>query len=353
MTEVFPRRNLGQAEDWGRKVEGRVRAAERTMVVRQQSDKGGNRNDAASLAQLGNMIDRIGDAITAMPVFQQRSASGGGFDVPAANAVRASTSFTVPAGKTTAQVVAYANAQAFYTRVGPPLVMGFAWPFPLSTVSGEFGPRINPITGLSENHNGIDFAPGGNPVIYSPNEGYITQAGWHDLRGNWIEMRHDGFDQPINTRYLHMRDAISWSVGQFVHKGDTLGVMGTTGQSTGTHLHWETHLSGTPVNPRGFMNTYGEGVIGGGGGPLDPLDLRIHAYLRINGTLSPDSFPEQNWDQASGDTFSLMAPNYGRTFAVTPGQNIPVQLELSPPTSGAIAADGRNYANLTTLARFT
>ena len=101
------------------------------------------------------------------------------------------------------------------------------------TVSSPYGYRINPITGASELHDGVDIAaPMGSPVV-APIAGTVTFAGWNGGYGNQVTLSHGGF----STFYAHM-SAILASVGQLLQAGQVLGQVGSTGMSTGPHLHW-------------------------------------------------------------------------------------------------------------------
>ena len=100
------------------------------------------------------------------------------------------------------------------------------------TISSPYGYRINPITGASELHDGVDIAaPAGSPVA-APLAGTVTFAGWNGGYGNQVTLSHGGF----STFYAHM-SAILASVGQLLQAGQVLGQVGSTGMSTGPHLH--------------------------------------------------------------------------------------------------------------------
>jgi murein DD-endopeptidase MepM/ murein hydrolase activator NlpD len=108
-----------------------------------------------------------------------------------------------------------------------------------------FGPRRDPKTGGRRMHNGSDFAgkPGTN--IYATADGVVTHAGWQSGFGRLIKIRHDF---GIETYYAH-NSRIRVSKGQRVSRGDHIADMGSTGRTTGTHLHYEVRVNGTPVNP--------------------------------------------------------------------------------------------------------
>lgn len=113
--------------------------------------------------------------------------------------------------------------------------------------SSTFGRRKHPVTGAYKMHWGVDYAaPKGTP-IYAAGTGTITKRGRNGAYGNMVEIKHaDGFI----TRYAHMSAfKRGQSVGYNVSKGETIGFVGTTGRSTGNHLHYEIHKNGKRVNP--------------------------------------------------------------------------------------------------------
>ncbi|HVN02663.1 MAG TPA: peptidoglycan DD-metalloendopeptidase family protein [Caulobacteraceae bacterium] len=112
-----------------------------------------------------------------------------------------------------------------------------------------FGARSDPFSGEPAYHPGQDFAGAYGSPIYVTAPGVVAFAGVRNGYGNTVEVDHGhGF----KTRYGHL-SAISVSVGQQVAVGQRIGAMGSTGRSTGTHLHYETWLNGRPVNPLRFI----------------------------------------------------------------------------------------------------
>ena len=127
-----------------------------------------------------------------------------------------------------------------------------------SRISSEYGWRKNPVTGVNKLHAGTDFAaPGGTP-IYAAASGYVQVAGWSSGGyGNYVIIYHgkmsDG-DQ-YSTLYGHMR-SVATSAGKYVQQGEIIGYVGSTGNSTGNHLHLEVWKGGSKanaVNPRGYI----------------------------------------------------------------------------------------------------
>lgn len=113
-------------------------------------------------------------------------------------------------------------------------------------LSSGFGLRHHPVLGYTKHHTGIDFAaPTGTP-IYAAGDGVIVQKYRSGSYGNYIKIRHN---QTFSTAYAHMSRFAKFSVGQRVSQGQVIGYVGTTGRSTGPHLHYEVHQSGIPINP--------------------------------------------------------------------------------------------------------
>ncbi|MDC7235577.1 MAG: peptidoglycan DD-metalloendopeptidase family protein [Spirochaetales bacterium] len=114
-------------------------------------------------------------------------------------------------------------------------------------ITSAFGPRTHPITGFSSVHKGIDFgAPRGTP-IKSSGDGTVTYAGYNDVFGYHVRIRHvNGY----TTMYAHM-SAFGRGIrqGRIVDQGQTIGYVGSTGMSTGPHLHYEVRYNGSHINP--------------------------------------------------------------------------------------------------------
>jgi murein DD-endopeptidase MepM/ murein hydrolase activator NlpD len=108
-------------------------------------------------------------------------------------------------------------------------------------ISSGFGWRVHPITGERKLHKGVDFAaPTGTP-IFAAADGLVTDAGWTDGGyGNIVELRHD--DGSV-TLYAHA-NTVYVAKGQIVNKGQAIAEVGTTGRSTGPHLHFEVQPDG-------------------------------------------------------------------------------------------------------------
>ncbi|MFI3115844.1 MAG: peptidoglycan DD-metalloendopeptidase family protein [Clostridia bacterium] len=127
----------------------------------------------------------------------------------------------------------------------------FLWPTPSSYwVTSPFGYRTHPITGVVESfHKGIDIGAAGGQNILSANAGRVIVSDYSSSYGNYVMVDHGG---GYVTLYAHMSKRLV-SAGEYVGKGDVLGLVGSTGWSTGNHLHFEIILNGEHQNP---MNYY-------------------------------------------------------------------------------------------------
>ncbi len=116
--------------------------------------------------------------------------------------------------------------------------------------TSNFGYRTDPFTRGLAMHTGVDFrATAGSPVLATA-PGKVVAAEYNGGYGNMVEVEHSN---GLSTRYAHM-SAISVSVGQIVKTGSVLGKVGSTGRSTGPHLHYETRINEEPVDPTRFLN---------------------------------------------------------------------------------------------------
>ena len=127
-----------------------------------------------------------------------------------------------------------------------------------SRISSEYGWRKNPVTGVNKLHAGTDFAaPGGTP-IHAAASGYVQVAGWSSGGyGNYVIIYHGKMSDgnQYSTLYGHLR-SVATSAGKYVQQGEIIGYVGSTGNSTGNHLHLEVWKGGSKanaVNPRGYI----------------------------------------------------------------------------------------------------
>ncbi|MDI6799392.1 MAG: peptidoglycan DD-metalloendopeptidase family protein [Actinomycetota bacterium] len=158
------------------------------------------------------------------------------------------------AEKIEAELQRSSNELAAYIRSlesgeGPEAPIGpFKWPTTGPITSG-FGMRFHPILKVYRMHTGIDIgAPYGQPIL-SAQSGTVIFASWQGGYGRTIIIDHGG---GISTIYAHT-SALNFNVGQKVNKGDIIGLVGSTGYSTGPHLHFEIREGGEPKNPMNWF----------------------------------------------------------------------------------------------------
>jgi hypothetical protein len=141
-------------------------------------------------------------------------------------------------------------------------------------ITSPFGPRTPPAGGASSMHLGTDIgAPAGAPV-YAAAAGTVTFSQFTPSGGNEVWIQHT---EGILTKYLH-HSTVLVSRGQVVAQGQQIGTVGKTGTATGNHLHFETHVNGTPQDPQPFMAA--RGITLGTGAPItaQPLEGRKMIY---------------------------------------------------------------------------
>lgn len=118
-----------------------------------------------------------------------------------------------------------------------------------ATLTSNFGMRTHPVLGGRRAHKGIDLAaPTGTPV-YATADGLVQMAQWYSSYGNYIQIGHGN---EMETRYAHLSRIVAVE-GNWVKKGDLIGYVGSTGRSTGPHLHYEVRIAGQAVNPIPYM----------------------------------------------------------------------------------------------------
>jgi hypothetical protein len=118
-------------------------------------------------------------------------------------------------------------------------------------ISSSYGARMHPILGYLRMHAGVDIAaPYGTP-IRAVADGTVSYAGWHGGHGNYVKLEHSG---ALGTGYGHM-SKIAVRVGQKIARGQVIGYVGSTGLSTGPHLHYELFKNGASINPNSIKFT--------------------------------------------------------------------------------------------------
>ena len=127
----------------------------------------------------------------------------------------------------------------------------FAWPCPgYKRISDEYGNRMHPILGIEKFHNGLDMAASSGTPILAAYDGDVVAAAYSGSMGNYIMIDHGS---GLYTIYMHC-SALYVSKGQSVSKGQNIAAVGSTGRSTGPHLHFSVRLNGNYVSPWNYLN---------------------------------------------------------------------------------------------------
>ncbi|HZU63074.1 MAG TPA: M23 family metallopeptidase [Novosphingobium sp.] len=152
------------------------------------------------------------------------------------------------AGRPRTQLVRWGGEGQFFDALAPAdttASAGLVLPVAGARITSSFGMRYHPILGYERMHSGTDLAaPWGSPV-YAVADGYVEYAGWHGGHGNYLRLAHGG---GVETGYGHLsRYAVA--SGMRVRAGQVIGYVGSTGLSTGAHLHYEVFQSGRAIDP--------------------------------------------------------------------------------------------------------
>ena len=190
----------------------------------------------ASSADYGGAIRRIGAALAALLLL-------------AGPSLAQAATRRVPAADETYRAL-FADWQQADHPPSATVAIPAGRPVDGANLTSGFGIRTDPFRGRAAMHPGIDLAgPLGTPV-YATADGVVDRSEWNDGGyGNLIEIDHG---QGIQTRYGHLSERIA-QPGQYVHRGDLIGLMGSTGRSTGSHLHYEVRVAGQAIDPIPFV----------------------------------------------------------------------------------------------------
>jgi murein DD-endopeptidase MepM/ murein hydrolase activator NlpD len=145
-----------------------------------------------------------------------------------------------------------AAARGYAASRAPALTASSASGFMVPTngsITSPFGYRVHPILGYGRLHAGTDFGAGYGSPIWAAKGGEVIFAGWNGGYGNCVIIAHEG---GLSTLYGHQSE-LAVSVGQQVSQGEVIGWVGSTGASTGPHLHFEVWVGGSPTDPLNFL----------------------------------------------------------------------------------------------------
>lgn len=123
------------------------------------------------------------------------------------------------------------------------------WPTRTKQINSGFGYRKDPFTQKPSFHSGLDIEGELNDPVYATAEGTVVKVGWDTLEGNHILIQHA---KGIQTHYMHLHQVLV-KQGEQVVKNQKIGLIGSTGRSTGTHLHYEVLYNGKPIDPSPFL----------------------------------------------------------------------------------------------------
>lgn len=332
MSEVWPRRNLGRGEHWGRVIEKRVDGLSEIALRQGQSRDGLGRFTASTAESLLQNAETLAKAINATPRYFAVASGSSWFGFGSDWLTVASQTIPNPGGYTRAEVSATGVLASRQEGVS---VTPFIWPFSLDYVTSEYGPRP-PLPF----HNGIDFAYSGitgDPIPATHNGTVILRAYYPDW-GNYT--RIDCSAQTHNagswTGYAHMNAPGLYDTGTVVTQGQTIGYVGSTGDVTGPHLHYETAVGDTRMNPRGFMD-----IFGGTHGIVSAVQARIV----VNGVVSPTFQP---FTEMGISRNQLNYPVFGTS--VSGGGDVTVELQVRADSS--VGPDAGNIAQLSVIGGF-
>ena len=147
------------------------------------------------------------------------------------------------------------DSETLVENTGYSVVNGQVLPLE-GTITSAFGQRESPINGQEEIHTGVDIAAAMDTPILAVMDGTVTQAGYDEEKGNYVQLDHGG---QVETRYYHC-NSLCVQAGDTVTQGQEIAKVGTTGNSTGYHLHFELRVNGEPKNPATWKEYWNHGV---------------------------------------------------------------------------------------------
>ena len=133
------------------------------------------------------------------------------------------------------------------------VLKGLIWPSKARYITSPFGPRNTGIPGASTNHKGVDIGAARYSDIYAAQSGKVEKAGWDGSYGYCVKIIHDA---GVATVYAHMNSKPFVKAGQYVEKGQVIGECGSTGVSSGPHIHYEVRVNGVQIDPLPYLPGY-------------------------------------------------------------------------------------------------
>lgn len=200
------------------------------------------------IAAAVEVINQLQDDIDAAKAEYAKAAAAEAAAQASINAIIAQ----MQAEEETARQEAAQNNQQ-YTGTGSTATGTYIWPCPSSTyVTSAFGMRDHPLFGDERPHSGIDIAGSAGSEVLAADSGTVAVATYSSSYGNYVTIYHSNGDY---TLYAHM-SSLAVSAGQSVTQGDVIGYVGSTGWTTGPHLHFEIRVNGSTVDPLSYFSNY-------------------------------------------------------------------------------------------------
>ena len=144
-------------------------------------------------------------------------------------------------------ITRFSRTKQLRNTSGSDLTRPSSLPLAAARLTGRFGYRRHPISGRNSHHNGIDLAASHGTPVAATMDGIVTFSGRMNGYGIVVKVRHEN---GLETRYAHL-SGVAVSANQQIEQGQIIGYVGSTGRSTGPHLHYEVRHFGTPVDPLG------------------------------------------------------------------------------------------------------
>lgn len=211
----------------------------------------------AQMLQLDNLGDRLSGlaGVKPKPVANEKPGQGGPF-IPApmgANELQREIERLAQAVDSKTEELSLLESKFLEQRVKERL-LPTTLPVKHALLGSGYGHRSDPIAGLRAMHEGIDFKADAGEPVYVAADGVVVLASYHPEFGNMIDVDHgDG----LLSRYAHL-SRMEVQAGRIVKRGELIGAVGTTGRSTGAHLHFEVRMFGVAQNPALFLNKSSE-----------------------------------------------------------------------------------------------
>jgi murein DD-endopeptidase MepM/ murein hydrolase activator NlpD len=160
-------------------------------------------------------------------------------------------------------------------------------PLNYKRISSYFGRRVHPVTRKVSQHNGVDYAAAHGTPVEATADGVVTYAAWHpNHTGNTVKIRHaNGYE----TLYGHLSKFGRFKVGHRIKQHDIIGYVGSTGRSTGSHLHYTIYLHGKPINPLSLKNVSGPPLPTNEKAEFSVIVDRLNRLMADPDTVFPDS----------------------------------------------------------------